>query len=152
MCVSVRGFYDCISVPLTSLIRNTLPSSSSCPPSSHLSPPASGCPRMTLINSKCKTHLSTAPLPPFFPSWGLGPSHSFLLSAVYAQTAVVYELGPNLPGPIAQAGLVRGWPQGYSKDLQRVSDAPGGAQICPSFLRSWQGCLGRLSRLCPAHL
>lgn len=30
-------------------------------------------PCLTLINSKCKTHLSTAPLPPSSPSWGLGP-------------------------------------------------------------------------------
>lgn len=122
------------------------------PPSSHLSPPASGCPCLTLINSKCKTHLSTAPLPPSVPSWGLGPGPSFLPSAVYAQTSVVYELDLNLRGPIEQAGFARGWPQGCSEDLQRVSNAPGGALLCPSFLGSWQGCLRRLYMLCAAHL
>lgn len=80
-CVSVRGFYDCVSVPLTSLIRSTLPSS--CPPFLSFIPSCQWVPCLTLINSKCKTHLSTAPLPPFSPSWRRGPGPSFLSSAEY---------------------------------------------------------------------
>lgn len=81
----LRGFYDCVSVPLTSLIWSPLPSSS-CPSpnfSSHLSSPASGCPCLTLINSKCKNHLSTAPFPPSpAGGWGQRLLSSHRLSAL----------------------------------------------------------------------
>lgn len=53
------------------------------PPFLSFIPSCQWVPCLTLINSKCKTHLSTAPLPPFSPSWGLGPGPSFLPSAEY---------------------------------------------------------------------
>lgn len=72
-------------------------------PSSHLLSPASECPCLTLINSKCKNCLQP---PTLDGRWGLGPG----AAPPEVQTSVVYGLAP-----IEQAGLVRDGPEALQK-------------------------------------
>ena len=93
MCVCRRFLWLC---------KCSAPSLISLPPpaphyfSSHLSPPASGCPCLTLINSKCKNHLSAARFLPTSPRWGqaLLSSHDCLNPGCCG----FYDLDPNLRG------------------------------------------------------
>lgn len=130
VCRRFLWLYKC-SVP--SLTQSTFPSSS-CTPITFpliLSPPARGCPCLTLINSKCKNHLSATPFLPSSPRWGLEPGPSFLPRLSEPRLLWFYDLDPNLLGPREQAGLIRGRPQGGSEDLQRMDDASGGSPDLP---------------------
>lgn len=104
-----------------------LPPSTS--PSSHLFSPASGCPCLTLINSKCKNCLQP---PTIDRRWGLGPGPH---SPLEVQSSMVYGLALW-----NRLGLLGNGP-GLFRSPVRSEGFPGMPRSYPLFPGSSRGAL-----------